>query len=164
MAKKRPVLFLADQHALAAFFAMHHGALLALDDKSDNPEDVERVVVATFGLVAKKGPYRLTERGKRAMQLAQYEALQRSVPMKQLKGIIINWKRANGRIEGTALYHADGTTLEAAMLSPNPGAIANGHGIFTSPVLGTVFGPDGSNFQIVETHNSYYVLLGKEQV
>lgn len=68
MSKKPKSLSIADQHALAAFFALHHGAL-ALNDVP--PKDIERVVGATFGLVEKRGSYRLTPRGKRAVKLAQ---------------------------------------------------------------------------------------------
>ena len=57
-----------DQHALAAFFALHHGAVVL---KAPRANDIERVVMATFGLVAKKGPYRLTASGKRALKLAK---------------------------------------------------------------------------------------------
>lgn len=59
-----------DAHALACFFAMHHSAL-ALKAPSPGPRNIERVVMATFGLVEKKGPYRLTARGRRAMTLAR---------------------------------------------------------------------------------------------
>lgn len=62
----------ADKHALAAFFAMHHAAL-SIQDRRPGPRNIERVVMATFGLVEKKGPYRLTARGKRVIALAQSE-------------------------------------------------------------------------------------------
>jgi hypothetical protein len=58
----------ADAHALACFFGLHHASLVL-----NNPgvRDIERVVMATFGLAEKKGPYRLTRRGNRAIKLAQ---------------------------------------------------------------------------------------------
>lgn len=58
-----------DAHALACFFALHHGALAL--SKNIRPGDIERLVMALFGLVEKNGPYRLTERGVRAVQMAQ---------------------------------------------------------------------------------------------
>jgi predicted nuclease of predicted toxin-antitoxin system len=58
-----------DAHALACFFALHHAAL-ALKASNIGPRNIERVVMATFGLVEKKGPYRLTARGRRARALA----------------------------------------------------------------------------------------------
>lgn len=81
--------------------------------------------------------------------------------MKPLKGIITDWKRENGRIEGKALWHADGTTLAEAFASPNPGTIANGYGIFTSPLI--AFVAHIGNFSVAETRNSFYILLGKER-
>jgi len=68
--KPKP-LSLADNHALAAFFALHHASLAI--SRSPGPRNIERVVMATFGLVAKKGPFRLTPRGRRAVKLAQSE-------------------------------------------------------------------------------------------
>lgn len=84
--------------------------------------------------------------------------------MKKFKGVIVNWKKVDGRAEGTALHHVDGMSLESAMMSARPGAIANGQRMYTSSLYGTVFAPVGSDFEIIETQNSYYVLLGKEQV
>lgn len=67
----KPVkLFKRDIHAIAAFFAMHHGAL-AMKDRLPRPNNIERIVMSTFGLVEKKGPYRLTARGKRVLNLAK---------------------------------------------------------------------------------------------
>jgi len=59
-----------DAHALACFFAMHHGAN-ALGGKPPGVRNIERVVMATFGLVTKKGKFALTPRGRRAVKLAQ---------------------------------------------------------------------------------------------
>lgn len=68
---KRPKpLSTADQHALAAFFALHHAAHV-VSTRPTGERNVERTVMATFGLVEKKGPYRLTPRGKRVVKLAQ---------------------------------------------------------------------------------------------
>ena len=66
-------LSLADTHALAAFFALHHGAMALRDGRAVGPRNIERVVMATFGLCTKKGPFKLTPRGKRCQKLAQTE-------------------------------------------------------------------------------------------
>lgn len=58
----------ADAHALACFFYLHH-ASLAL--KGAGPRNIERIVMATFGLVTKTGEYKLTARGKRAVRMAK---------------------------------------------------------------------------------------------
>ena len=58
-----------DVHALACFFTMHHSALALKNNVG--PRNIERIVMATFGLVEKKGPYRLTKRGVRAIRLAK---------------------------------------------------------------------------------------------
>jgi hypothetical protein len=60
----------ADVHALACFWLLHHSAN-AIRSPSPGPRNIERVVMATFGLVEKKGPYRLTPRGRRAARLAK---------------------------------------------------------------------------------------------
>ena len=59
-----------DTHALACFFTLHHASLV-LNKPSPRPGNIERVVMATFGLVEKRGPFRLTARGKRAVKLAK---------------------------------------------------------------------------------------------
>lgn len=82
--------------------------------------------------------------------------------MKTLKGVIKDWIRINGRVEGIAVWHADGVTLERALASPRPGAIANGHEMYTSPVVRTAFSCGG--FEVIETKNSFYVLLGLERL
>lgn len=69
---KASLLSLEDQHALAAFFALHHGAIVT-KGRLPGPRNIERIVAATFGLVAKDGPYRLTARGERAVALAKTE-------------------------------------------------------------------------------------------
>lgn len=61
-----------DIHALACFFAMHHGAN-AISTRPPGERNIERVVMATFGLATKKGRFALTPRGKRAVKLAQSE-------------------------------------------------------------------------------------------
>ena len=81
--------------------------------------------------------------------------------MKTFKGVISNWKRVGGRIEGTAMWHREGLDIGRAVAAPNPGVIANGHGMYTSELLGTVF--KSGDFEIVETRNSYYLLLGAEK-
>lgn len=60
-----------DAHALACFFTMHHSAVALRGTNGPGVRDIERIVMATFGLVEKKGPYRLTARGKRAVRLAK---------------------------------------------------------------------------------------------
>lgn len=69
--KKSPLSY-DDQYALAAFFALHHGAN-AIKDRKPGERNIERVVMATFGLCTKKGPFQLTPRGRRAVKLAQSE-------------------------------------------------------------------------------------------
>lgn len=68
--KPKPTLSLTDAHALACFFAMHHAAVVL---ENVGPRDIERVLMATFGLIEKKGQCRLTPRGKRAVKLAKTE-------------------------------------------------------------------------------------------
>ena len=58
-----------DTHALACFFTMHHSALAL--NSNVGPRNIERLVMSMFGLVEKKGPYRLTKRGVRAVRLAK---------------------------------------------------------------------------------------------
>jgi hypothetical protein len=73
MRKSKPSLLSPeDQHALAAYFAMFY---LSAEKQKRRPgeKEIGRVVMATFGLVAKKGKYRLTARGKRAVALARTE-------------------------------------------------------------------------------------------
>lgn len=60
----------SDVHALAAFFALHHAAHV-VSTRPPGERNIERVVMATFGLVSKKGPFKLTLRGRRAVKLAQ---------------------------------------------------------------------------------------------
>lgn len=68
--RPRPLSY-DDCHALACFFAMHHGALALRDGRAVGPRNIERVVMATFGLCTKRGPFKLTPRGRRAQKLAQ---------------------------------------------------------------------------------------------
>ena len=60
-----------DIHALAAYFALHHASLAIKDGRAAGPRNIERIVMATFGLCTKNGPFRLTRRGRRAVKLAQ---------------------------------------------------------------------------------------------
>ena len=67
---KAKTLYKRDIHAIAAFFALHHGAL-SLKHPAPRQTNIERVVMSTFGLVTKSGPYALTPRGKRVLALAK---------------------------------------------------------------------------------------------
>lgn len=67
---KRPKISEADAHALACFFAMHHGAH-AISARPPGERNIERQVMSLFGLVTKKGKFALTPRGRRAIKLAQ---------------------------------------------------------------------------------------------
>lgn len=67
--KQKP-LYKRDVHAIAAFFAMHHGAL-SLKTPAPRPNNIERLVMSMFGLIEKKGPYALTARGRRVIALAK---------------------------------------------------------------------------------------------
>lgn len=59
-----------DIHALASYFFLHYSANV-ITKPMPRPGSAERAAMALFGLVEKKGAFRLTARGRRAMRLAK---------------------------------------------------------------------------------------------
>lgn len=78
--------------------------------------------------------------------------------MKKLKGIISNWYQRGDRVCGNCVWHADGVSAEKAVMSPRPDEILIGLPIVTSRLVAVKDSPS-DQFAIIETANSFYILL-----